>query len=611
MGLPRLLEPRWEDLDVPEAQVRSLGTGAWRAKAYYLLGHQLARHALAAGRPTTSAAAIRPTTSDAAMYALATAHALHPQAAAYTELGVLLKARGRIAEARDMLALALRFTPAEPAAYRHLAQLQPTSSLAVSLLRAAASLSPADGSAHFALASSLRAEGNLAAAQSAIATAIALSPGAAEAVALFGDFRGWERAYHARRRELRGGIGYQEARGIGYQESLQFPFSGRELRALADSQAALASARLALPRKAPREIPVRLGHGGLCLCYTGALTDEPQLRAMASLFSQLRRAVGGIAFFPLTLPPSSRPDYWRRFELALSNGTMRNGPAGSAAALAHEMGPSGHGCQVVLDGAWRKECTPEGTPGGKNDSLSRLYCALLDRPAPLQFALLAAPLTAGGSHLDYTLADRVALPPRLAPAFAEHLTLLPAGGYPFSHASWASPPMAAETPRRSSEGLPRHAIVLGSFVQRWKVNPRMWQPWLNLLRRTPRAVLWVLQHSLDAHTAPRALSSLLSAEMRDVHRSRLHVMGRRPLEQHVQRTGLVDLVLDTHPYTAHTTAADALWQNGPPWLALGSGDRFDSLLSSSALHHAGWLELRQLSLRAFEDCASALVGGQR
>jgi len=87
------------------------------------------------------------------------------------------------------------------------------------------------------------------------------------------------------------------------------------------------------------------------------------------------------------------------------------------------------------------------------------------------------------------------------------------------------------------------------------------------------------------------------------------VLGRLPLELHVQRTGLADVVLDTHPYTAHTTAADALWLDGPLWLGLGAGDRFDSLLSSSVLHHIGWPELRQPSLRALEDRGAELAAG--
>ena len=88
-------------------------------------------------------------------------------------------------------------------------------------------------------------------------------------------------------------------------------------------------------------------------------------------------------------------------------------------------------------------------------------------------------------------------------------------------------------------------------------------------------------------------------------------MRRLPLERHLLRTGLADLTLDTWPYTAHTTAADALWTGGAPWLAMAaSDDRMDSLLSASVLHHIGdWLPLRSPTLRAFEDAAVALIRG--
>ena len=66
-------------------------------------------------------------------------------------------------------------------------------------------------------------------------------------------------------------------------------------------------------------------------------------------------------------------------------------------------------------------------------------------------------------------------------------------------------------------------------------------------------------------------------------------------------------MLDTFPYTAHTTVADAVWARGPPWLAMPGGDRFDSLLSSAAVHHLGAGSLRQHSLRQFEEVASLLL----
>ena len=173
---------------------------------------------------------------------------------------------------------------------------------------------------------------------------------------------------------------------------------------------------------------------------------------------------------------------------------------------------------------------------------------------------------------------------------------------------------------RSCAGEPgRHAVsrgsgaadsltqaVLASFVQRWKLNPLTWPTWTNALRRAPRAALWVLQHASDGEAL--ALSALLRGELcaLGVRGARLRVMRRLPLEQHVRRTGLADLVLDTHPYSAHTTAADAFWLRGPPWLAL-TGERFDSRLSGSVLHHSALGPLRTDSLRSFEDRAACLV----
>jgi predicted O-linked N-acetylglucosamine transferase (SPINDLY family) len=246
---------------------------------------------------------------------------------------------------------------------------------------------------------------------------------------------------------------------------------------------------------------------------------------------------------------------------------------------------------------------PSGTTDGR-----RLACALLHRPAPISFGVLAAPITAGGAHIDYTLGDVQCTPPRLAISFFERLVLLPSGAYPFAHATWAahSADEAMRTPRRSDEVLPSSSLVLASFVQRWKLNPITWSAWTNVLRRTPHSVLWLLQHPLDG--ARQRLSRMLSEEMHDLRHARLVVMRRQPLTQHLRRTGLADLVLDTWPYTAHTTAADALWKGGVPWLALSaSDDRMDSLLSRAVLAHAGGLPLVTTSLRAFEDTAMALM----
>ena len=272
---------------------------------------------------------------------------------------------------------------------------------------------------------------------------------------------------------------------------------------------------------------------------------------------------------------------------------------------------------ILLDGAWMKECAADVEVAREKEGarhrrspITQLNCAalLLGAPGarPIQFSVLAAPVTSGRRSVGYTLADAVALPPpRAADGFVERLVLLPMGGYPFAHATWAPrSPSAVPSSTRGAQRLPSSAFVFASFVQRWKLNPITFPVWLNVLRRTPHSVIWVLQHSLDG--AAGHLSAMLQLEMGDVHARRLHVMRRLPLEAHVARTGLGDLTLDTHPYSAHTTAADSLWLNGPPWLALATGERFDSRLSTAVLAAIGMQESAGRTLRMFEDLGAQL-----
>ena len=171
---------------------------------------------------------------------------------------------------------------------------------------------------------------------------------------------------------------------------------------------------------------------------------------------------------------------------------------------------------------------------------SCLAGALLGAPAPVQFSVLAAPVTSGHDAIGYTLADVVCAPPQTAPHFSERLVLLPAGAYPFSHASWVSVAGAAgggpDLPTRVEAQLPEGGLVVASFVQRWKLNPTVWSCWCNVLRRQPHASLWLLQHSLDG--ANLALSTLLRRELRGLSSRRLSIMRRQPLERHVHRTGV-------------------------------------------------------------------------
>jgi predicted O-linked N-acetylglucosamine transferase (SPINDLY family) len=79
------------------------------------------------------------------------------------------------------------------------------------------------------------------------------------------------------------------------------------------------------------------------------------------------------------------------------------------------------------------------------------------------------------------------------------------------------------------------------------------------------------------------------AQARGIAAERLIFATRLPLEKHLARLQLADLVLDTLPYGAHTTASDALWAGVPVLTRLGK--TFAGRVAASLLQAIGLPEL--------------------
>jgi predicted O-linked N-acetylglucosamine transferase (SPINDLY family) len=75
--------------------------------------------------------------------------------------------------------------------------------------------------------------------------------------------------------------------------------------------------------------------------------------------------------------------------------------------------------------------------------------------------------------------------------------------------------------------------------------------------------------------------------------------------EHLERLQLADLVLDTGPFNAHTTASDALWAGVP--LVTCPGETFPSRVAGSILHAAELSELVTGSPDAYFDLAYELA----
>lgn len=218
------------------------------------------------------------------------------------------------------------------------------------------------------------------------------------------------------------------------------------------------------------------------------------------------------------------------------------------------------------------------------------------RAAPIQISYLGFPGTMGATYMDYIIADEEVIPAELEAGYTEKVLRLPrcyqvndetrkAMGRPFT---------------RAELGLPEDAFVFCSFNNNYKIDPTMFDIWCRLLKRVPKSVLWIMADSEFAKD-----NLIKEAGKRGIEENRLIFTPRCNQADHISRQKQGDLLLDTFPCNAHTTASDALFA-GLPLLTL-RGETFAARVAGSILTSAGLSELITDSYEAYEETAFALA----
>jgi predicted O-linked N-acetylglucosamine transferase (SPINDLY family) len=217
------------------------------------------------------------------------------------------------------------------------------------------------------------------------------------------------------------------------------------------------------------------------------------------------------------------------------------------------------------------------------------------RPAPVNVAYLGFLGTSSAPFMDYIIVDRVAVPPGREEYFSEQLVFLPDSLW-----CYGCPPVTHHPTRRDAVGLPPDGFAFCAFHGGFKIGPEIFSRWMELLRRVPRSVLWVLARGPDVE---RNLKR--EAERRGIDPARIMGAPSLPHEQHLARHAAADLFLDTPDFSAATSCLDALWQ-GLPVLAC-PGATFGGRQSASALTALGLPELIATDLDDYVDRAMRLA----
>ncbi len=217
------------------------------------------------------------------------------------------------------------------------------------------------------------------------------------------------------------------------------------------------------------------------------------------------------------------------------------------------------------------------------------------RPAPVQVGYLGYPGTSGAGFLDYVIGDPVVTPMSHAAHYSEHIAQMPHSYQPND-----SHRVLPARPSRAEQGLPEDAIVLCSFNQIYKISPDVADVWARILRDAPRAVLWqVVWNEQAAANLVRELGA------RGVTPERLYFSPHASAHENLARLQCADLMLDTWPCNAHTTASDALWAGVP--VLTTPGETYASRVAASLVTACGLPGMVCADPEAYAERAIALA----
>jgi predicted O-linked N-acetylglucosamine transferase (SPINDLY family) len=219
---------------------------------------------------------------------------------------------------------------------------------------------------------------------------------------------------------------------------------------------------------------------------------------------------------------------------------------------------------------------------------------LAQRPAPVQVSYLGFPGTCALPGVDWIVADRYVMPEALLPFHTEKPLYVPTC-YQVSDRQRE----VGARPTRAQYHLPEDAFVYASFNNNFKFTEGVFASWMRTLHAVPNSVLWLLADNDWSRE-----NMLRVAEANGVTRERLIFAPRVAPPDYLARFQLADLMLDTFPYNAGTTASDALWM-GLPILTL-SGRSYISRMAGSLLTAVGLPDLITETLPQYEKLAIQL-----
>lgn len=532
---------------------------------------------------------------------------------AHHNLGLALRALGRLDEAAASFAQALALRPSLMAAHVSLAQvLDARGDLegAVASLGRALALRPDHAIGHYNLGVLLGRLGRAGEAIAAYQSAIALQPGFVDAHTNLANALQAQGLLEASEAAYRGAVARSpDAPGLHMNLAMALSSQGRLNEAMAEFEQVL--------RLQPDHAEAR--HAWLCgLNYRSDVTPEGLLsehrawaaglerhpkQAHANDFEPARRLRVGyvsadlhshpVGFFLAPVLGAHDPAEVEVF--CYSNGRRADAVTSRLHTAANhwreigDLNDEAAAAQIRQDGIDILVDLSGHTPSNRLGLFAR-------RAAPLQASWLGYAATTGLAEMDYLLMDPATAPPGAEAWCGEALVRLPHSRFCYG------PPDRAPAPA-SPPSIKRGRVTFGSFNNLIKIGPEVAALWASVLAAVPGSRLVLKWESLSDGGVRRRIGELFGAA--GVRAQALELRGFSPHAEMLAQYRDIDIALDPFPFGGGLTSCEALWM-GVPVVTLPQ-DRFASRQTVGLLTNLGLDDLAAASPDDYVAIAAGLA----
>jgi protein O-GlcNAc transferase len=226
------------------------------------------------------------------------------------------------------------------------------------------------------------------------------------------------------------------------------------------------------------------------------------------------------------------------------------------------------------------------------------WCELFQhRIAAVQISFLGYPGTLGSDNIDFIISDNVISPKGEESLFSENILRLPCCYQP--NAELSAEDGQALVKRLNTRRDALEYFRFGCLNNHNKLLPHIAKTWAEILKEVEKSELWLLVDNSVAQDNLKEFFCRFGVDAR-----RLKFIARTSRDRFLLTMRQIDLILDTYPCGAHTTASDAM-RVGTPIVTM-MGKTFASRVASSLLIHSGIPDLVCDSFPSYKNLAIRL-----